>query len=96
MPLPPLRSFALLGALVASLVPPGAPAQPATDAAPVAAPSPGMAASSSVFRPTLVPSGEKSFWIPAAEVVSLLPASYLEIFQQQPYSQWEWANELRK
>lgn len=29
-----------------------------------------------------------------AEVVSLLPASYLQIFQQLPYSQWEWAKEL--
>jgi hypothetical protein len=29
-----------------------------------------------------------------AEVVNLLPASYLDIFQQPPYCQWEWAKEL--
>ena len=29
-----------------------------------------------------------------AEVIRLLPASYLEIFQQPPYSQWEWAKKL--
>lgn len=29
-----------------------------------------------------------------AEVISRLPGSYLEIFQQPPYSQWEWAGEL--
>lgn len=31
-----------------------------------------------------------------AEVVSLLPASYKEIFQHPPYCQWVWAKELRK
>jgi hypothetical protein len=31
-----------------------------------------------------------------AEVVNLLPVSYKEIFQQPPYSQWEWAKELTK
>ena len=31
-----------------------------------------------------------------AEVVSLLPASYLDIFQQPPYCQWEWAKGLAK
>jgi hypothetical protein len=31
-----------------------------------------------------------------AEVVSLLPASYVEIFQQPPYSEWEWTKGLTK
>ena len=30
-----------------------------------------------------------------AEVVDLLPASYLEIFRQEPYCQWEWAKTLQ-
>lgn len=29
-----------------------------------------------------------------AEVIRLLPAKFLEIFRQPPYSQWEWAKEL--
>lgn len=29
-----------------------------------------------------------------AEVIRLLPRSYLEVFQQSPYSQWEWTKEL--
>jgi hypothetical protein len=29
-----------------------------------------------------------------AEIVALLPASYLDIFQQPPYGKWEWAKEL--
>ncbi|MGI8979671.1 MAG: hypothetical protein ACR2FY_10620 [Pirellulaceae bacterium] len=30
-----------------------------------------------------------------ADVAGLLPTSYLEIFRQQPYSQWEWAKTLQ-
>jgi hypothetical protein len=30
-----------------------------------------------------------------AEVIGLLPASYLEIFQQPPYSQWEWGKVIQ-
>ncbi len=31
-----------------------------------------------------------------ADVIRLLPTSYLEIFRQPPYSQWEWAKTLFK
>jgi hypothetical protein len=70
MLLPPWRPIALLAALALSTVAPDIRAQPTSDATPVAAPAPAAAASSSVFRETPVPSGEKSYWIPAAEVVT--------------------------
>ncbi len=38
----------------------------------------------------ITPSDKQEF----ADVVKLLPASYLEIFQQPPYCQWEWAKGL--
>src|SRR5690348_5611788 len=74
MPLPPLRSIALLAALASVLAPPGARWQPQAAAAstptPAAAPAPGSAPSSSLFRPTLASWGEKSYWSASAEVVT--------------------------
>ena len=70
MPLPPLRSLALLVALAPALAPPRVSAQSPTDAPPTAAPAPAAAASSSLLRQPRVPSGAKSYWIPAAEIVT--------------------------
>jgi hypothetical protein len=69
----PWRAIALPAVLVPALaLSPAASclAQSTDDAASPAAPAPAPAASSSLFRPTPVPSGEKSYWIPAAEIVT--------------------------
>ena len=78
MPVPPWRAATLPAALALALMPGDARTQPTEDAATQPAPpltatqaaAANMAASSPGYRSEPVPSGEKSFWIPAAEVVT--------------------------
>jgi hypothetical protein len=43
--------------------------------------------------PTVVSDVEQSEF---RDVVAALPSSYLDIFQREPYTQWEWSDVLRQ